>query len=147
MSTFVDTKNIPPQILAPGNLASHDSSESWHVLPCSTLTVRASEKVQLRRIGSFIWAIDQGSTPPLIPQNGYKLPKFVVFWTTSTIHDETSAAKFHYIKTVSGKVVAQSIAFRVVSMRWQGDDPFPWNLGSKWPTPYWRQQVMTHFAL
>jgi len=39
--------------------------------------------------------------------------------------DEKSAAKFHYIKTVSGKVVAQSIAFRVVSTYWQGDDPFP----------------------
>jgi len=48
--------------------------------------------------------------------------------------DETSAAKFHYIKTVSGKVVAQSIAFRVVSIYWQGDDAFPWNLGSKGPT-------------
>jgi len=27
----------------------------------------------------------------------------VVFWTTSTIKDEKSAAKFHYIKTVSVK--------------------------------------------
>jgi len=53
------------------------------------------------------------------------LPKFVVFWTISTIQDEKSAAKFHYIKTVSGKVVAQSIAFRVVSIYWQWDDPFP----------------------
>jgi len=34
--------------------------------------------------------------------------------------DEMSAAKFHYIKTVSGKVVTQSIAFRVVSVYWQG---------------------------
>ena len=42
--------------------------------------------------------------------------RFVVFWTTSTIKDEKSAEKFHYIKTVSGKVVAQSIAFRVVSI-------------------------------
>jgi len=34
--------------------------------------------------------------------------------TISTIKDEKSAAKFHYIKTVSGKVVAQSIiAFQV----------------------------------
>jgi len=33
-----------------------------------------------------------------------------------TIKDEKSTAKFHYIKTVSGKVVAQSIAFRVVSI-------------------------------
>ena len=39
--------------------------------------------------------------------------------------DETSAAKFHYIKTVSGNVVAHSIAFRVVSIYWQGDDPSP----------------------
>jgi len=29
------------------------------------------------------------------------------------------------VKTVSGKVVAQLIAFRVVSIYWQGDDPFP----------------------
>jgi len=41
-----------------------------------------------------------------------------------TIKDEKSAAKFHYIKTVSGRVVAQSIAFGVVSIYWQGDDPF-----------------------
>ena len=53
------------------------------------------------------------------------LPRSVVFWTTSTIKDEKSAAKFHYIKTVSGRVVAHSIAFQVVSIYWQGDDPFP----------------------
>ena len=48
-----------------------------------------------------------------------------VFWTILTIKDEKSAAKFHYnIKTLSGKVVAQSIAFQVVSIYWQGDDPF-----------------------
>ena len=39
--------------------------------------------------------------------------------------DEKSAAKIHCIKTVSGKIVAQSIAFRMVSIYWQGDDPFP----------------------
>ena len=33
-----------------------------------------------------------------------------------TIKDEKSAETFHYIKTVSGKVVAHSIAFRVVSI-------------------------------
>jgi len=48
--------------------------------------------------------------------DGDKLLKFVVFWTISTIKDETSTAKFHYIKTLSGKFVAQSIAFRVVSI-------------------------------
>jgi len=30
--------------------------------------------------------------------------------------DEKSDAKIHYIKTLSGKVVAQSIAFRAVSI-------------------------------
>ena len=40
-----------------------------------------------------------------------------------TIKDKKSAAKFHHVKTVSGKVVAQSIAFRVASIYWQGDDP------------------------
>ena len=53
------------------------------------------------------------------------MPRCVVFWTTSTIKDEKSAAKFHYIKTVRGKVVAQSTAFRVVSIYWQGGRPLP----------------------
>jgi len=39
--------------------------------------------------------------------------------------DDKSAAKFHYIKTVSGKVAAQSIAFQVVSVYWLGVAPFP----------------------
>ena len=55
---------------------------------------------------------------------GIKMPRVVVFWTTSTIKDEKSAAKFHYIKTASDKVVEHSIAFRVVSIYWQGDDHF-----------------------
>jgi len=54
-----------------------------------------------------------------------QLHKFVVFETISRIKDEKSAAKFHYIKTISGKVVAQLIAFRVVSIYWQGVAPFP----------------------
>ena len=39
-------KNIPlpPEILAQTDLPPPDSSESWHVLPCSASTVRASEK-------------------------------------------------------------------------------------------------------
>ena len=52
--------------------------------------------------------------------------------------DEKSAAKFHSIKTVHFKVVAQSIAFRVVSIYWQGVAPFPWYLNAKRPTPHWK---------
>jgi len=46
-------------------------------------------------------------------------------WTISIIKDEKSAEKFHYMKTLSGKAVAQSIAFRVVSIFWLGIAPFP----------------------
>ena len=53
---------------------------------------------------------------PKFLKMGIKMPRDVVFWTTSTMKDEKSAAKFHYIKTVSGKVLAHSIAFRVVSI-------------------------------
>ena len=56
---------------------------------------------------------------------GIKYLNFLSFIQVSTIKDEKSAAKFHYITAVSGEVVAQSIAFRVVSIYWQGDDPFP----------------------
>ena len=62
---------------------------------------------------------------PQLPQNGDQILKFVVFHTISTINDEKSAAKFHYIKTVSGKVVAQSIALQAVSIYWQDVAPFP----------------------
>jgi len=55
----------------------------------------------------------------------YAAPNFLKMWIKyldlssfiqiSTIKDEMSAAKFHYIKTVSGKVVAQSIYWQGVA--------------------------------
>jgi len=54
-----------------------------------------------------------------------KAASFDNYQNLSTIKDEKSAAKFRYIKTVSGKVVALSIAFRVVSIYRQGVAPFP----------------------
>jgi len=54
---------------------------------------------------------------------GIKMPRSVVFWTTSTIKDEKSAAKFHDIKNCQRQVVADSIAFREVSTYWQGTTP------------------------
>jgi len=47
------------------------------------------------------------------------------FIQVSTIKDEKSAAKFRYIKTASSKVVAQSVAFRVVSNIDRGMTPSP----------------------
>ena len=60
------------------------------------------------------------------------------------IKDEKSAAKFHYIKTVSGKVVAQSIAFRVISIYWLGNVPLISE--RKGTDPYWKYLHCTHFA-
>jgi len=56
---------------------------------------------------------------------GIKYINLSSFTHVSTIKDEKSAAKFHYIKTVSGEVVAQSIAFRVVPIYRLGDDIYP----------------------
>ena len=56
---------------------------------------------------------------------GIKYLNLLSFIQVSTIKDQKSAAKFHYIKTVNSKVVAQSIAFLVVSIYWLGVAPFP----------------------
>ena len=56
---------------------------------------------------------------------GIKYLNLSSFIQVSTIKAKKSAAKFHYIKTVIDKVVAQAIAFRVVSIYWQGDGPVP----------------------
>jgi len=124
--------------LAPSDLPPPEGSEFWHILPCSTLTARDRKRssVTLNKNSSraFQRAINQGSTPPLtFSKWGYKVPKFVVFWTISTIKYETSAEKFRYIKTLSGKLLAQSIAFRMVSIYWQGVALFPWYLNAKGP--------------
>ena len=77
---------------------------------------------------------------------GIKYLNLSSFIQVSTIKDEKSAAKFHYIIAVSSKVVAQLIAFRVVSIFWQGGDPLPLKSRLKLTHP-WRQRVLTHFAL
>jgi len=93
-----------------------------HTHPCSASTVRYWKRssITLNKNSARVFqrAIHKGSTPT---QTSSKWgSKCLVFWTTSTIKDKKSAAKFHYIKAVSGKVVANSIAFRVVSIYWQG---------------------------
>ena len=101
-------------------------------MPCSASIVRDRKRSSItlnkNTARAFQRAIDQGSTPPPTSSKwGSNVSRGVVFWTTSTMKDEKSAAKFHYIKTISSKVVVHSIAFRVVglSIYWQGDDPFP----------------------
>jgi len=78
---------------------------------------------------------------------GIKYKNLSSFIQASTIKDEKSAAKFHYIKTVSGKVVAQSFVFRVVSIYWQGDDPFPLKSWLKLTHPLLRAASFDTFCL
>ena len=112
------------------------------------------QEVQLRltrtRHGLSNEPSTKGSTPPLTSSKwGSKCLELSYFgrlrqWRTK---DEKSAAKFHYIKTVSGKVVELSIAFRVVLIYWQGVAPFPWYLNAKGPTPIGSTFMhCTHFA-
>jgi len=69
------------------------------------------------------------------------------FIQVSAIKDEKSAAKFHYIKTVSDKVVAQSIAFRAVSIYWKGDDHFPLQYWLKLTHPLLKAASFDTFCL
>jgi len=82
---------------------------------------------------------------PNFVKMGIKYQNLWSFIQVSTIWDEKSAAKYRYIKSVSGSVVAQSIAFRLVSIYWQVDDPFLLKSWLKLTRP--RQRVLTHFAL
>jgi len=76
-------------------------------------TVRASEKVQLLRIGSwpraFQWAIDKVRTLPLSHPEGGSKSKFVIFVNKNQFNRINSAIKFLCVKTFSGKVVAESL--------------------------------------
>jgi len=78
---------------------------------------------------------------------GIKYLNLSSFIQVSTIKDEKFAAKFHYIKSVSGKAVAQSIAFRVVSLYWQGDDPFPLTFWLKLTHPILKAASFDTFCL
>jgi len=145
VTSFVETKEYSPgttrspEILAQTDLPPPDSSESWHVLPCSASTVRAREKSSIMANRKSYMDFPTSHQPrfyaaPTFLKMGIKYLNLSSFIQVSTIKDEKSAAKFHCIKTVSGKVVAQSIAFRVVSIYWQGVAPFPWYLNAKGPT-------------
>ena len=76
---------------------------------------------------------------------GIKYPNLSPFIQVSAIKDEKSAEKFHYIKNDNGKVVAQSIAFRVVSIYWQGSF-VPLISERKGTDPHWKHLRCTHFA-
>jgi len=75
---------------------------------------------------------------------GIKYLNSTTYIQVSTIKGEKSAAKFHYIKTVSGKVVAQAIAFRVVDIGRGSSVPFISE--RKGTDRHWKHLRCTHFA-
>jgi len=66
---------------------------------------------------------------------GIKYLNLSSFIQRSTAKDEKSAAKFHYMKSVSGIVLAQSIGFRVVTIYWLGTTPSPEIMAETDPPP------------
>ena len=102
--------------------------------------VRASEKSSINANRKSYTGFPTSHQPrfyatPNFLKMGIKYLNLSCFIQLATIKDEKSAAKFHYIITVSGKVVSQSIAFRVVSIYWQGTTPSPEILAQTDPPP------------
>ena len=60
---------LPPEILAQRDLPTPEGCEFWHVLPCSTSTVRDRKRSSITLNKNSAWAfqraIQQGSTPPV----------------------------------------------------------------------------------
>ena len=119
-----------PEILAETDPPPPEGSEFGQIFPCSASMVRASEKSSLMSNRKSYTGFPTSHQPrfyasPNFLKMGIKYLNLSSFTQVSKIKGEKSAAKFRDIKTASGKVVAQSIAFRVVSIYWQGDDVFP----------------------
>jgi len=128
VSSFVGTKKYSPGTTPPPKFCLKVTypllkAASFDTFCLVTPQPQEIEKeVQLRLTRTRQGLSNEPSTEVLRRPNflkmGIKMSRAVVFWTTSTMKDEKSAVKFHYIKTVSGKVVEHSIAFRVVSIYW-----------------------------
>ena len=117
MSSFLDIKKYSPgitpspEILAQSDLPPPDRSKSWHILPYSTSTVRASERSSIMTSRKSYTGFPTSHQPrfcaaPNFLKMGIKYLNLSSFIQASTIKDERSAAKFHYIKTVSGSCSA-----------------------------------------
>jgi len=77
---------------------------------------------------------------------GDKVPKFVVFWTISTIKDEMSAVKFDYIKNSQrqscGAINYLSSGINILA----GGSFVPLISERKGTDPHWKHLRCTHFA-
>jgi len=114
---------------------------TWHPDPCSRLATRHEPKkkglcpVGGGELGPHLTQCHLGQGLPACQISSSSVKPFGhnTRVLQTTLHDNSRT--LHSNGRLSGKVVAQSIAFRVVSIYWQGVDPFPWYLNAKGPTP------------
>jgi len=119
-------------------------------LPCSASTARdikrSSITLNKNSTRAFQLAIKQGSTPPLTSSKWDKVPIFVVFWTISTIKDEKSAAKVHYIKNCQRQsccaINCLSSGINILT----GVSSVPLISERKGTNPHWKHLRCTHFT-
>jgi len=86
---------LPPEILAQTDLPPPDSSKSWHVLPCSTSMVRASEKSSIMT-GFPTSHQPRFYTAPNFLKRGIKylsLLSFIQFWQGREVSCKVSLYK------------------------------------------------------
>jgi len=157
VSSFVETKKYSPgttpspEIFARTDLPPPDSSESWHLLPCSASTVRDGKRSPItlnkNSTRAFQRAINQGSTLPVtFWKMGIKCLNLSSFGQFRKYRTKSLLQSFIIQKCQRqscSTINSLSSGINILA----GDDHFPWNVGSKWPTPSWRQRVLTHFAL
>ena len=114
-------------VSAPSDLPTPEDSEFWHILPCIASTVRnrnrSSITLNKNSARAFQRAIYQGSTMPLTSTKLGSKCRDVSSFGDFDNKGRKVCCKVSLYKNCPGKVVAQSIAFRVVSIYWQGDDP------------------------
>jgi len=69
LKNILQGRPLPPEILPPSDLPPPEGSEFWHILPCSTSTVRHRKRSSItlnkNSTRAFQQAINQGSTVPL----------------------------------------------------------------------------------
>ena len=82
-------------MLAQSDLPTPQGREFWHVLPCSASTVRDRQRSSITLLDDF------------------------------DNERRKVCCKVSLYKNCQQQIVVHSIAFRVVSICWQGDEPFP----------------------
>jgi len=122
-TTVAGRHPFPPKICAQSDPTPSEKRRLRVMSAYNVSTVRASEKVQLSRIGSRPHAsqraIDEvGKLPKSPPKSGSK-SKFVIFVISISLNRINSAIKFLCVKTSSSSVVAEPLPCLLVYICWR----------------------------